>query len=158
MQLAPGAVIVISGSVRRSPASPAAAGQTVRSRPGPFWIISRVTTAGTEADGEKERLTALGGLAALSLDALSSVAYGPEAILVVLVAAGTAGLKYSLYITGAIVVADIVVRKPRVFETMVDEILESCRRALPPHKVPAMLREVASLDISESGKLTRNRA
>jgi acyl-CoA synthetase (AMP-forming)/AMP-acid ligase II len=61
-------------------------------------------------------------------------------------------------ITGAIVVADIVVRKPRVFETMVDEILESCRRALPPHKVPAMLREVASLDISESGKLTRNRA
>jgi amino acid transporter len=63
-----------------------------------------VTNAGTEADGEKERLTALGGLAALSLDALSSVAYGPEAILVVLVAAGTAGLKYSLPITGAIVV------------------------------------------------------
>jgi hypothetical protein len=63
-----------------------------------------VTTAGTEADGEKERLTALGGLAALSLDALSSVAYGPEAILVVLVAAGTVGLKYSLPITGAIVV------------------------------------------------------
>jgi hypothetical protein len=63
-----------------------------------------VTTAETEADGEKERLTALGGLAALSLDALSSVAYGPEAILLVLVAAGTAGLKYSLPITGAIVV------------------------------------------------------
>ena len=61
-------------------------------------------------------------------------------------------------ITGAIVVADIVVRTPSVFETMADEILESCRRALPPHKVPAMLREVASLDISESGKLTRNRA
>jgi hypothetical protein len=41
----------------------------------------------TSTDRESERLTALGGLAALSLDALSSVAYGPEAILVVLVTA-----------------------------------------------------------------------
>ncbi len=57
-----------------------------------------------EPDGERERLTALGGLAALSLDALSSVAYGPEAILVVLVTAGVSALKYSLPITGAIVV------------------------------------------------------
>ena len=39
-------------------------------------------------DDERHRLTAIQGLAALSLDALSSVAYGPEAILVVLVAAG----------------------------------------------------------------------
>lgn len=37
---------------------------------------------------DQHRLTAVQGLAALSLDALSSVAYGPEAILVVLVAAG----------------------------------------------------------------------
>jgi amino acid transporter len=58
----------------------------------------------SSADAERERLTALGGLAALSLDALSSVAYGPEAILVVLVAAGTAGLRYSLPVTIAIVV------------------------------------------------------
>ena len=57
-----------------------------------------------QPDGERERLTALGGLAALSLDALSSVAYGPEAILVVLVTAGVSALKYSLPITGAIVV------------------------------------------------------
>jgi amino acid transporter len=71
-----------------------------QSQPHPFWIIKSVTSR----DGEGERLTALGGLAALSLDALSSVAYGPEAILVVLVAAGTAGLRYSLPITGAIVV------------------------------------------------------
>jgi amino acid transporter len=68
--------------------------------PGPFGIIGSVTTG----DGERERLTALGGLAALSLDALSSVAYGPEAILVVLVTAGTAALRYSLPVTGAIVV------------------------------------------------------
>ena len=66
----------------------------------PFGIIGTVTGA----DGERERLTALGGLAALSLDALSSVAYGPEAILVVLVAAGTAGLRYSMPVTIAIVV------------------------------------------------------
>ena len=58
----------------------------------------------TSGGNESERLTALGGLAALSLDALSSVAYGPEAILVVLVTAGTAALRYSLPITGAIVV------------------------------------------------------
>jgi amino acid transporter len=58
----------------------------------------------TSGDRESERLTALGGLAALSLDALSSVAYGPEAILIVLVAAGTAGLRFSLPVTGAIVV------------------------------------------------------
>ena len=53
---------------------------------------------------EQHRLTAVQGLAALSLDALSSVAYGPEAILVVLVAAGAAGLRYSLPVTGAIIV------------------------------------------------------
>ena len=69
-------------------------------RPAPFGIIKTVTSA----DRESERLTALGGLAALSLDALSSVAYGPEAILVVLVAAGTAGLRYSMPVTIAIVV------------------------------------------------------
>src|SRR5580692_1741985 len=53
---------------------------------------------------EQHRLTAVQGLAALSLDALSSVAYGPEAILVVLVVAGAAGLRYSLPITGAIII------------------------------------------------------
>ncbi len=53
---------------------------------------------------DRHRLTTLSGLAALSLDALSSVAYGPEAIVVVLVAAGTAGLAYTLPVTLAIVV------------------------------------------------------
>ena len=56
------------------------------------------------SDDERHRLTALEGLAALSLDALSSVAYGPEAILIVLVAAGAAGLSYAMPITIAIVV------------------------------------------------------
>jgi amino acid transporter len=58
----------------------------------------------TQHDDEHERLTVLQGLAALSLDALSSVAYGPEAILVVLVAAGSAGLGYTMPVTAAIIV------------------------------------------------------
>jgi len=88
-----------------------------------------VTTAAGKTDGrahgsaagqddERERLTALGGIAALSLDALSSVAYGPEAILVVLVAAGASALKYSLPITGAIVIllAALVISYRQVIE------------------------------------------
>jgi amino acid transporter len=58
----------------------------------------------TNDEEEKHRLTAAQGLAALSLDALSSVAYGPEAILVVLVTAGATALHYSLPITGAIII------------------------------------------------------
>jgi amino acid transporter len=71
-----------------------------------------------DADEEKHRLSALEGLAALSLDALSSVAYGPEAILIVLVAAGAAGLRYALPITIAIVVllAVLVVSYRQVIE------------------------------------------
>ncbi|SEL49173.1 hypothetical protein [Nonomuraea pusilla] len=43
-------------------------------------------------------------MAALSLDALSSVAYGPEAIVIVLAAAGSQGLGFTLPVTVAIVV------------------------------------------------------
>ena len=57
-----------------------------------------------EQGEDRNRLTALEGLAALSLDALSSVAYGPEAIVIVLAAAGTVGLAYTLPVTVAIVV------------------------------------------------------
>jgi amino acid transporter len=57
---------------------------------------------------ERHRLTAFEGLAALSLDALSSVAYGPQAIVIVLAAAGTAGLGYTLPVTLAIVVLLVV--------------------------------------------------
>src|ERR1700729_4431339 len=53
---------------------------------------------------ERHRLTAFEGLAALSLDALSSVAYGPQAIVIVLAAAGTVGFDYTLPVTLAIVV------------------------------------------------------
>jgi amino acid transporter len=53
---------------------------------------------------ERDRLTVPQGLAALSLDALASVAYGPEAIVVVLAAAGGYGLGFTLPVTIAIVV------------------------------------------------------
>ncbi|WP_442941262.1 APC family permease [Nocardia sp. NBC_00403] len=52
--------------------------------------------------GDKYRLTAIGGLAALSLDALSSVAYGPEAIVLVLIAAGAAAVSWTLPVSLAI--------------------------------------------------------
>ncbi|TJZ55720.1 APC family permease [Streptomyces piniterrae] len=51
---------------------------------------------------DRHRLTALQGLAALSLDAMASVAYGPEAIVLVLAAAGAHGLGFTLPVTLAI--------------------------------------------------------
>lgn len=52
--------------------------------------------------GDRHRLTAVTGLAALSLDAMASVAYGPEAIVLVLAAAGARGLGFTLPVTLAI--------------------------------------------------------
>ncbi|WP_329116981.1 APC family permease [Streptomyces sp. NBC_01465] len=52
--------------------------------------------------GDRHRLTATQGLAALSLDAMASVAYGPEAIVLVLAAAGAHGLGFTLPVTLAI--------------------------------------------------------
>jgi len=52
----------------------------------------------------KERITPVEGLSALSLDALTSVAYGPEAIIVVLALAGAGALHLVLPITVSIVV------------------------------------------------------
>jgi len=52
--------------------------------------------------GDRHRLTAVTGLAALSLDAMASVAYGPEAIVLVLAAAGAHGLGFTMPVTLAI--------------------------------------------------------
>jgi amino acid transporter len=52
----------------------------------------------------REQITPVEGLSALSLDALTSVAYGPEAIIAVLVVAGATALHLVLPITVAIVV------------------------------------------------------
>jgi acyl-CoA synthetase (AMP-forming)/AMP-acid ligase II len=57
-------------------------------------------------------------------------------------------------ITGAIVVADVV---PRPGAALVEgELLETCRRALPRHKVPAVIRFVTALDVTGTGKLARH--
>ncbi len=58
----------------------------------------RGSRAGKHSEGGHQ-LGVPGGLAALSLDALSSVAYGPEAMVVVLVTAGTAALRFTLPLT-----------------------------------------------------------
>jgi len=58
-------------------------------------------------EGDRQHLTSLEGLAALSLDALSSVAYGPEAIVLVLIAAGTGALTSTLPVT--LVIAGLLV-------------------------------------------------
>jgi amino acid transporter len=56
-----------------------------------------------------ERLTRLKALAVLSSDAISSVAYGPEAALLVLSAAGAGALALNLPISAAIVVLLVIV-------------------------------------------------
>jgi acyl-coenzyme A synthetase/AMP-(fatty) acid ligase len=64
-------------------------------------------------------------------------------------------------ITGAIVVADIVVKRSDGGEAIAEttafknELLEMCHRALPPYKVPAAIRFVSSLDVTTAGKLAR---
>ena len=65
-------------------------------------------------------------------------------------------------ITGAVVVADVVLKEPvnsaldtPSAEHIKSELLSACRRALPAHKVPAMLRFVPALELTAAGKLVR---
>jgi amino acid transporter len=74
--------------------------------PGARHQFVRRRRAGKHAD-EGHDLTVRGGLAALSLDALSSVAYGPEAMVLVLVLAGTGALKFTVPLT--LVIAGMLV-------------------------------------------------
>ncbi|MET9416699.1 APC family permease [Streptomyces klenkii] len=60
------------------------------------------TGAARPSAEDRHRLTTLQGLAALSLDAMASVAYGPESIVLVLAAAGAYGLGFTLPVTFAI--------------------------------------------------------
>jgi acyl-coenzyme A synthetase/AMP-(fatty) acid ligase len=68
-------------------------------------------------------------------------------------------------ITGAIVVAEVVLREePRAdgcearTGTLRSEILDLCRARLAQHKVPAMIRFVPALSVAASGKLERHHA
>jgi amino acid transporter len=60
--------------------------------------LARHRRAGKHSD-EGHELGVSGGLAALSLDALSSVAYGPEAMILVLAAAGSGAFRFTLPLT-----------------------------------------------------------
>ena len=80
--------------------------RSIIDRRGAAGLTSRFRRAGKHTDAGHE-LGVAGGLAALSLDALSSVAYGPEAMILVLVAAGSGALSFTfpltLVITGMLV-------------------------------------------------------
>lgn len=54
------------------------------------------------APRQEGRLSVPGGLSALSLDAISSVAYGPQSIVLALSVAGASALKWTLPVAGAI--------------------------------------------------------
>ena len=61
-----------------------------------------------EDDSGRRQITSIEGIPALSLDAISSVAYGPEAMLVVLATAGAGALAKIEPITIAIVVLLVI--------------------------------------------------
>jgi amino acid transporter len=71
---------------------------------------------------EGHELSVSSGLAALSLDALSSVAYGPEAMILVLIMAGTGALRFTLPLTLVIVamLALLVISYTQVIEAHPD--------------------------------------
>ncbi len=64
-------------------------------------------------------------------------------------------------ITGSVVVADVVLADPSAAardgaaDGVKSDLIGACRRALAAHKVPAMLRFVASLEFTAAGKLVR---
>ncbi len=96
-------VPVESGPLPEVEATPAA--EVEPSRPGRLDYRLRRALLGPPLRSSaiaRERMRKLVALPVLSADALSSVAYGPEAMLVVLVLAGSGGLSYSLPIAGAI--------------------------------------------------------
>jgi acyl-CoA synthetase (AMP-forming)/AMP-acid ligase II len=59
-------------------------------------------------------------------------------------------------ITGAIVVADVVVTAAHApLEAVKSEIFDTCRGALARHKVPALIHFVPTIEVSAAGKLAR---
>jgi acyl-coenzyme A synthetase/AMP-(fatty) acid ligase len=64
-------------------------------------------------------------------------------------------------ITSALVVADVVLAGAvdgSRHDAIRAQILADCRASLPPHKVPAIIKFVASLDVTAAGKLARHDA
>jgi acyl-coenzyme A synthetase/AMP-(fatty) acid ligase len=67
-------------------------------------------------------------------------------------------------LTGSLVVADVVLTDgdhsadPQAAEAVKTDLLNTCRRVLAAHKVPALLRFVAELEMTAAGKLVRPNA
>jgi acyl-coenzyme A synthetase/AMP-(fatty) acid ligase len=66
-------------------------------------------------------------------------------------------------ITGALLVADVVLRTPaepvdHAEKILKRDILQFCREQLAVHKVPAAINIVPALGVAESGKLVRANA
>ena len=59
-------------------------------------------------------------------------------------------------ITGAVVVAEVVLDGDSDGALIQEEILRNCRASLKPFQVPAMVRVVPKLELSAGGKLLRN--
>jgi acyl-CoA synthetase (AMP-forming)/AMP-acid ligase II len=59
-------------------------------------------------------------------------------------------------ITGSLVAADVVLEGAADAARFTHEILRMCRDTLPPHKVPALIRIVPTLDLALTGKLARH--
>ena len=80
------------------------------------------STSGRDEKSDRSLITSFEGIPALSLDAISSVAYGPEAMLVVLATAGSSALAKIEPITVAIVVllAILILSYRQVIEAFPD--------------------------------------
>lgn len=66
-------------------------------------------------------------------------------------------------ITGAVVVADIVLKTGSTSDNrnaiaLQNDILQLCRNELSSHKIPAVICFVPSLAVAESGKMMRSHA
>jgi acyl-coenzyme A synthetase/AMP-(fatty) acid ligase len=63
-------------------------------------------------------------------------------------------------ITGGLVVADVVLRTPENGDSrgLAQEIMQLCRGALPPHKVPAAISFRTELPVTSNGKMVRQGA
>lgn len=70
----------------------------------PPALRQRAPRAAKQSLRERQKLSVATGLAGLSLDAMASVSYGPEAIVLVLALAGGAGLGFTLPVTIAIAI------------------------------------------------------
>jgi amino acid transporter len=82
--------------------------RTAEFKPGRSWRTWLIGNPLTTADAPHQTIGKLIGLAVFSSDAMSSVAYGPQEMMMMLAAAGTVAISYSLPLVFGIVVLLII--------------------------------------------------